>query len=62
MNYNTKQRVVLPHSSGAAIPIYNIGYKIGSDGQCLPGEPIGYRMGCDGRPQHADIGFVAVPK
>jgi hypothetical protein len=54
--------VVLPHSSGAAIPIYNIGYKIGSDGQCLPGEPIGYRMGRDGRPQHADIGFVAVPK
>jgi len=58
-----KQRVVLPHGNNAvAIPVYNIGYTLGADGQRLPGDPIGYRIAPDGRPEHADIGFVVVTK
>jgi len=63
MDYNIKQRVVLPHGPNTvAIPVYNIGFNIGPDGQRLPGEPIGYRIRPDGRPVHADVGFVVVPK
>ena len=63
MDYNTKQRVVLPYDNNAvAIPVYSIGYTLGADGQCLPGDPIGYRIGPDGMPEHADIGFVVMAK
>jgi hypothetical protein len=63
MDYNPKTRVVLPHGPNAvAIPVYNIGFNIGRDGHAVPGDPIGYRIGPDGRPEHADIGFMVVPK
>jgi hypothetical protein len=63
MDYNKKQRVVLPHGKDAvAVPVYNIGFDIGPNGQCLPGDPIGYTIGPDGRAEHEDIGFVVVPK
>jgi hypothetical protein len=58
-----KERVVLPHGKNAvAVPVYNIAFNIGANGQCLPGDPIGYTIGPDGRPQHVNIGFVVVPK
>src|SRR5262245_16896539 len=54
MDYNTKQRVMLPHGNNAvAIPVYNIGFNIGPDGQCLSGDPIGYTVGPGGVPKPA---------
>jgi len=63
MDYNKQRRVVLPHGQNAvAISTYDIGFRVGADGQCLPGDPIGYTIGPDGRAEHEDIGFVVVPK
>ena len=59
MDYTDKQRVVLPHGENAvAVPVYDIGYKIGPNGECLPGDPIGHSICRDDSPQHADVGFV----
>jgi len=62
MDYNKQQRVVLPHGPNTvAIPVYNIVFNIGPDGQCLPGDPIAYPIGRDAKPEPVHVGFVISP-